>query len=286
MLTALGKILSQRPAEHPIFIVGGSRSGTIVLLKALGEHPDILSTPSENPFITDIGRMAYDLAFANERDTHYYNRTLRIPHEHIYATLRRLAWESSLGPHYGLGYLLKQSVAQRKLLPAKRRWCTKSFPGKNTALGLQALYPNARFIWILRNGLHVVQSRTKFPEFRSLEFREHCERWAESIRRFSYLVDLPTATVVHQEDLTEDPDAVFRRIFTLVELPYHPGPTQYALHNHVHPLDDEKIRQGVNVRETLRQRPPPYITWSAEQKDLFKTICAGAMAKAGYEIPF
>lgn len=286
MLTTLGKLISQRPFSHPIFIVGGSRSGTIVLLKALGEHPHILSTPSENPFITDIGRMAYDLSHADERDTYYYERTMRVSREHIYTTLRRLAWESCLGPNYGLSYLLKESILQRRLLPAKRRWCTKSFPGKKTAHGLLALYPCARFIWILRNGLHVVHSRTKFPEFRSLDFREHCEHWASSIRRFAYLAEMPTATVVHQEDLAENPDAVFRRIFELLKLPYHPGPTQYAFTHLVHPLDDEKITKGVNVKEILRQRPPPYETWSAEQISIFKEICAEAMATAGYDVPF
>lgn len=286
MLDSLGQMLSRRLFDHPIFIVGGSRSGTIVLLKALGEHRDILSTPSENPFITDIGRMAYDLAFASERDAHYYERTLRLPRERIYATLRRLALESSLGPHYGLSHLLRQSVARKRWLPLKRHWCTKSFPGHDTARGLQALYPNARFIWILRNGLNVVHSRTKFPEFRELDFSEHCRHWAESIRRFAYLADLPTATVVQQEALTDDPDAVFRRIFTLVGVPYDPAPTRYALNNHVHPLADEGITQGVNVKEVLRQRPPPYDAWSQEQKETFKAICGGAMEKAGYAIPF
>lgn len=286
MLDSLGQMLSRRLFDHPVFIVGGSRSGTIVLLKALGEHPLILSTPSENPFITDIGRMAHDLAFASARDAHYYERTLRVGRDHIFHTLKRLAFESSLGPHYGLSFLARQSLAQKKVLPAKRRWCTKSFPGLNTARGLQALYPNARFIWILRNGLNVVHSRTKFPEFRELDFGEHCQHWAESIRRFAYLADLPTATVVQQEALTDDPDAVFRRIFALVDVPYDPASTRYALNNHVHPLADESITPGVNVKEVLRQRPPPYETWSQEQKNTFKDLCGGAMEKAGYAIPF
>lgn len=286
MLSYLGQKLSHRLFDNPIFIVGGSRSGTIVLLKALGEHPDILSTPSENPFITDIGRMAYDLAFATERDVHYYDRTLRVSRGHIFHTLKRLAFESSLGPDYGVSYLLRQSVAQKRLLPARRHWCTKSFPGLNTAQGLQALYPNARFVWILRNGLNVVHSRTKFPEFRELDFSEHCQHWAESIRRFAYLIDLPAATVVHQEDLTDDPDQVFQRIFSLVGVPHHPASTQYALNNHVHPLDDESITKGVNVKEVLRKRPPPYESWTPEQRSTFRDICGDAMAKAGYELPF
>ena len=53
MLDLLGKLASTRFSKSPIFIVGGSRSGTIVLLKAMGRHTRILSTPSEDPFVTD-----------------------------------------------------------------------------------------------------------------------------------------------------------------------------------------------------------------------------------------
>jgi len=286
MLDTIGKLASRNFFDNPIFIVGGSRSGTIVLFKAVGLHPQILSTPSEDPFITDVGRMAYDLAYADERDVYYYERTLRVSRDYIYDTLKRLALESAIGPHYGLRHLARQSISDKKLLPAKRYWCTKTFPGENTAKGLQALYPNARFIWILRNGMNVVHSRTKFPEFRDLDFSEHCQHWAESIRRFAYLTEMPTATVVHQEDLTNDPDAVFRRIFQLVGVPYDATPTEFALNNHVHPLADESIHKGVNVKEALKQRTPPHESWSQVQKDTFKDICGGAMVQAGYDMPY
>lgn len=286
MLDTVGQIASRNFFDNPIFIVGGSRSGTIVLFKALGLHPEILATPSEDPFITDVGRMAYDLAHASERDVHYYERTLRVPRDYIFARLRQLALESALGPHYGLRHLLRQSVAQKTWLPRKRYWCTKSFPGRNTALGLQALYPNARFIWILRNGLHVVHSRTLFPEFRDLDFSEHCQHWADSIRRFAYLADMPAAAVVHQEDLADDPDAQFRRIFDRLGLPYAPAPTEFALNNHVHPLAQESVTPGVDVKAVLKQRKPPHESWSDTQRATFKDLCGEAMAQAGYAMPF
>jgi len=42
MLDWLGKIACARFINRPIFIIGGSRSGTIVLLKAMGRHARIL----------------------------------------------------------------------------------------------------------------------------------------------------------------------------------------------------------------------------------------------------
>lgn len=286
MFNLLGRQLAINLLTRPLFIVGGSRSGTIVLLKAIGQHPNILATPSENPFITDIGRMAYDLGLATEKDQDYYERTLRIPHTYIYDTLRRLALESSLGPHYGIRFLLASLIKQRINIFNKKILCTKSFPGEKTALGLQVLYPNARFIWILRNGMSVVYSRAKFPEFRGLEFSEHCRHWADSITRFAYLRKMPEATVVHQEDLTDVPDAVFRAIFDLVDLPYHPASTEFALHTHVHPLADLNISSGVDVKQVLKERRPPHESWSEDMRAIFKDICGDAMSLAGYEISF
>jgi hypothetical protein len=286
MLAVFGRLLSKRFFERPIFVVGGSRSGTIALLKAMGRHPQVLATPSEDPFICDVGRLAYDLAHASERDVHYYERTLRVSRAYIFGYLRRLALESALGPRYGLAYQLKQSLKDRTLLPMRQHWCTKSFPGENTAKGLQAMYPDARFVWILRNGIDVVHSRTKFPEFRELPFDEHCRHWADSIHRFSYLARMPESTVVHQEDLIENPDEVFRRIFDLAGVRYDSAPTNFALNTLVHPLDDLAITSGVNVKEVLRKRPPAQEMWNGKQVATFRAICRDAMIIAGYEMPF
>lgn len=286
MLDWLGKFATAGFINHPIFIVGGSRSGTIVLLKAMGRHARIVSTPSEDPFITDVGGMVHSLEFCDEVEKKYYTDTLRIPQAYIYERLRCLALESALGPHCGLRYLIKLAVAGKANPAKKRYWCTKTFPGKNVAQGLMRLYPDARFIWILRNGVNVVHSRGKFPAFRDLSFEEHCRHWADTVGRFSYLLELPGAVVVHQEELVEDPDRVFRRIFHTLGIDYDPKPTRYAQTHHVHPLADESTTKGVDIKKTLSERPPAYLEWTQEQKRIFKDICGSTMQMAGYNVEF
>jgi hypothetical protein len=286
MFDWLGKLATARLIESPIFIVGGSRSGTIVLLKAMGRHARILSTPSEDPFITDIGGMVHELEFCSAVEKQYYLETLRISTDYLYRTLRRLALESALGPHYGLKQLVKLAVIKKVNPLAKRYWCTKTFPGRNVAQGLTRLYPEARFIWILRNGVSVVHSRGKFPAFRDLPFEEHCRHWADSINRFSYLLEFPETVVVHQEDLVDAPDKVFRRIFETIHIDYDPKPTEYALTHHVHPLGDEGTIKGVDIKKTLSERAPAYQEWSQDQRRTFKDICGQAMQLAGYGVEF
>ena len=286
MLGWLGKVVSSRFFNSPIFIVGGSRSGTIVLLKAMGRHCQILSTPSEDPFITDVGRMVHSLEFCSEIEMQYYLDTLRISHGYIYDILRRLALESALGPHYGLKHLIKLAVGKKVNPLRKRYWCTKTFPGKNTAQGLMKIYPEAKFIWILRSGVNVVYSRCKFPAFHDRPFEEHCRHWANSIARFNYLLELPAAVVVHQEDLVDDPERVFHRIFEYFGIDYDPQPTDYALTHHVHPLGDESTTKDIDIKKTLAERPPAYQEWTQEQMGMFKDICGEAMQMAGYKVEF
>lgn len=286
MLDWLGKIACARFINRPIFIIGGSRSGTIVLLKAMGRHARILSTPSEDPFITDVGRMVYSLEYCSEVERQYYQDTLRISRGYIDGLLRRLALESALGPHYGLRQLIKMSLVDMVNISAKRYWCTKTFPGKNTAQGLKKLYPDARFIWILRSGVNVVNSRCQFPAFRELPFEEHCRHWASSIERFKYLLEFPDTVVVRQEELVDDPGMVFRRIFTTLDINYDSKPAEYALTHHVHPLGDESTTKNIDIKKTLSARPPAYLAWTRVQKDMFKDICGDAMRMAGYTVKF
>lgn len=286
MFDLIGRRLSLRFIENPIFIIGGSRSGTIALLKAMGRHRNVLAAPTEDPFITDIGRMALELEFFFNDEKQYYIRTLRISFDYICESLRRLALESAFGPHYGFWQYIQHLTKEKTCILNKRHWCTKTFPGQKTADGLLRLYPNAKFIWILRNGVSVVHSRTKFPEFRDLPFDEHCIHWAESIKRFSYLSKLPQATMLKQEEFASNPDVVLRRIFSHVGLEYDSHPTEFSLTHHVHPLSDESTTKGVDVKKVLSERPAAYADWSDEWKSLFKDICGEAMGIAGYGIEF
>jgi len=211
---------------------------------------------------------------------------MRISHAYVYDVLRRLALESALGPHYGLKQLVKLAVRNKVNPLTKYYWCTKTFPGENVAQGLKRLYPEAKFIWILRSGVNVVYSRCRFPAFRDQSFEDHCLHWAGTIERFSYLLEMPGAVVVHQEELVDDPDRVFRRIFEEFRIDYDPKPTEYALTHHVHPLGDESTTKGVDIKKTLSDRPPAYQDWTEKQKKIFKDICGKAMQLAGYEIEF
>lgn len=286
MLSIIGKILSSKIINKPIFVVGGSRSGTSVLVQALGKHKLIYSFKGEAPFITDIGGMVHDLEYAPEREISYYKNSLKVSHSYIYENLRRLGYESVFGKSYGLIRML-QDMVRREFNPvAKKFWCAKTFPNENVAKGLIKLYPSAKFILIRRNGIEVVHSRTQFHGFRDLDFRRQCEEWARSGNQFSYLLEHESAVTIKHEDLIDDPQAVFKKICEHIEIEYDPRPAEFTSTHQVHPLANVVTSENVDVKDVMSQRGPAYENWTTEQRHVFKEVCAETMDRMGYAIPF
>ena len=286
MLNIIGKIFSSKVIKNPIFVVGGSRSGTSVLVQALGKHKLIYSFKGEAPFITDIGGMVYDLEYAPKRKINYYKNSLRVSHNYIYDNLRRLGYECAFGKNYGLMRMLKD-MKHREFNPVtKKFWCAKTFPNENVAKGLLKLYPDAKFILIYRNGIDVVHSRTKFHGFRDLDFRKQCEEWVQSGNNFAFLMKHERAIAIKHEDLINYPQVVFQHICNHLDIEYDPSPAIFTSTHQVHPLATVTTSKNVDVKEIMSQRDPVYENWTEEQRNTFKEICSEMMAKMEYSIPF
>ncbi len=283
MLDIPGRILSAPFFERPILIVGTGRSGTSVLLQALGHHPKIYALPGEAPFLTSIGGAAHLFEGADNRD--YYRDSLKVGRPYLYRQLRRLGFEVAAGPHYGGLRLLKGLIGRAPFPLGRRHWCAKTFPSERVTAGLLAIYPSARFVYIVRDGCDVVHSRTRFKGFSHQDFRQHCINWAEGVEKYRHLRSLPQCRSTTQEALLADPGACFGAIFDFLCLPSHPGPEAFARSNLIHPLD-QGTRSGTDPRKALEERAPAFAHWTAEQRALFKEICGVSMAELGYEIPF
>lgn len=286
MLNIIGKILSSKIIKNPIFVVGGSRSGTSVLVQALGKHKLIYSFKGEAPFITDIGGMVYNLEYAPEREISYYKNSLKVSHSYIYDNLRRLSYECAFGKNYGLIRMLKNMVCREFNPVNKEFWCAKTFPTENVAKGLMKLYPSGKFILIHRNGIDVVHSRTQFHGFRDLDFQRQCEEWVRSGNHFAYLLEHERAIAIKHADLIDDPQAVFQTVCKHLEIEYDPSPAIFTSTHQVHPLATVATSENVDVKKVMSQRGPVYESWTIEQRQVFKEVCAEAMARMGYAIPF
>lgn len=281
----VGRLMARRVEDRPIFVVGGGRSGTSVLVQALGKHREIYAFTGEDPFLTDIGGMMFNLEFADERELAYYRNSLRVSHQHIYTALKKLAYESAFGPHYGLRSMMRDTASGAFSLFTKTCWCAKTFPVKSVAQGLLKLYPQARFILIHRSGIDVVNSRTQFHGFRELDFRKQCEEWAQNVRDFSYLMEFPQATTVRHRDLVDDPEGVFRHIQSFLGMEYDPAPATFAQTTQIHPLATVSNETNVDVKSLMASRPQVFEGWAPDQQAIFREICSEPMSRLGYAVP-
>ncbi len=237
----------------------------------------------EAPFITSVGGAAYLFEYASDRD--YYIASLRYPKEYLYHSLRTLCFEYAAGKHYGLKLVLKGILDGDRSHLNKDYWCAKTFPDTKVAKGLIKLYPNVKFLYIIRNGYDVVHSRTKFSAFSHQDFEKHCREWSNAVDKYGYIKHLQCATMVRHENLVQHPEQFFENIFKFLGVQNHPRPSTYVRNNLVHPLD-KPTQTVTNVKETFSKRQPPYETWSQEQCEIFKNICGGKMEEVGYDIPF
>ncbi|MCC6456217.1 MAG: sulfotransferase [Caldilineaceae bacterium] len=279
----LGKQLTSGYFHNPIFVVGAGRSGTSVLQQALGKHPLILDVGGESPFIPYVGYLVYPFEFRENKQ--YHVDCLNTSTRYLYDQLRKLTFESVMGPHYGL----RKSLASLRKLDThrltKRYWCAKTFPNQEECRGLLQLYPTAKFLYIFRNGYEVVHSRTRFGKMRERDFSSHCVEWSRHVEKFHYLFELKEAMHLRQEELASQPGALFPRIQQFLGIEYDEAPEKFAGSTLIHPLD-QRTKTAVDVAQSFKERAPVYEGWSLEQRQTFKSICGSAMARLSYEIPF
>ena len=194
-----------------------------------------------------IGRVAYLLEHGEEKD--YFLEQTKVPKQYFYAKLKQLCFESSTGPYYGYRKLIKEFIKNPSGYLKKSYWCVKTFPGEEAAQGLLSLYPQARFVYLVRNGINVVHSRTKFQHFRDREFAEHCRVWSLAAKRFEYLQNFEAAVLVQQEELVDAPELVIQKICDHLSISQNDGPANFLKNTLVH--SKKKWKKGLKRRKNL-----------------------------------
>lgn len=281
--------LTKKCLSAPIFVAGPGRSGTTILMEAIGTHKKVITLSGEAPLISQIGKLVYLHEFAGNK--HYYNDSLKISKKYLYQCLRRICIESVGGKYYALPaiirsqgkYLLRYNINNISI--NKSFWCTKMIPKSKEAMGLTKLFPKVKFLCILRNGIDVVQSRISFFGFSKLDFGTQCRTWVNSIKNLNYMNHLDSALVVRYEHLVNQPRRFFQEICSFIGLPYDNRMVDFIKKNMIHPLN-ENTKVGINVKAILDARKPSYKNWNSKQLEIFKKICCPTMKKLGYMLPF
>lgn len=278
----MGSFLTNHFFDSPLFIIACGRSGSTALVNSVGQHPAIISSPYEAPMLSYFGEAVFHYQ-SSDVNTYYQNST-QIPSDHLKYVLRSLCYETVWGKHFGLRNHLLHLKQQKKSFFAIRYWAVKTFLNEKQAVGFKNLFPKAKFVYIYRNGIDVVNSMMHFGWFSTQEFSVLCEFWAERVFQYDYLRQCENAVSIRHEDFLTSPGKIFNQLFQYLQIENTSASSKYAESHLIHPLNAPTRR--ANPRQEIMNRNSPSDNWSPEQKAIFKDICSEAMLKLGYPLPF
>lgn len=180
-----------REGRQPLFILGFARSGTTLLQRLLNSYDDVLIWGEHVGFLRDVAN-AYARVW---RNPDYFKST--VPLAEVLQDTRPLtrwqAWMNWTTPDdwRRLYREFVESVFLPEGLPGRRVWGWKEVHyvgarNDHTLPFLAEIFPDARFVFLVRNGFDTMASFGVWPFRRSLAAwqQEGCVAWVRAMRTF------------------------------------------------------------------------------------------------------
>lgn len=281
----------QHRQHRPFFVIGSSRSGTTMLRLMLNSHSR-LSIPGETWFLSELMDklpLSGGLTDAQKNiavDTilnHWRWKEWGIDDQSLVQAVGRLE-NPSLADLIDATYSLTVPPSTNGV-----RWGDKT-PGYTTEVDrLHAVYPDAQFIHLIRDGRDVCLSLKK-TGWHGEDTWTIAKYWSEAITSAHQAgTNLPSGRYleIQYEDLVADPEAVLRSMCTFLDLSFEAGMLSF----HQTASDNIPGRAEAHLTKTHRApRQSDIQRWKTEQPLpqtlLFEAFAGEALTLAGYERRF
>ena len=251
------------------FLAGTGRSGTTVLRNSLGQHPEIHYNGKENNVVQDVVDVARHNFVSPSRQY-----ALVVDKETYCAAFRDL--------------LIKILWPEPKMR-SRPVWMAAINPTAETMEFLLEIFPDAKVIGLVRDGVDVVLSRQNHRSFKTGTFESHCRTWvrtqpvvewgksnSSNFRLFRYesLADRVTLS------------KAFSELFGWMGLSQNDAPVEHVFETTYHPTELEGSLSGSNVPSSVETKRARWQLWSNAERELFRSICGPFMKQMGFEMPF
>jgi len=214
----------------PLFIVGAPRSGTKLLLRLVGQHPRAALPTGETEFLPYVARRWSRFGDLSDRETfHAFARWMgkfiyfRDRARHGNPLIDPDVWYESCRDFTPAG-VFEALVRHDNDVPpdSDRIWGDKSPTYMRSLDLLHELYPEARFLHIIRDGRDVALS-TKETWGKSM--LRAAQRWVDDVELCrAQGRELGDAYLeIRFEDLVADTEAVMRQVSGFLEVPFDPS---------------------------------------------------------------
>jgi len=222
------------PGEpRPIFIIGSYRSATSALTWALGQHPNIFPLEETHflyklavdiEYLYDIGASQGERSFlgsANYTRRHFRNHFGDACHAMIVEAKKRIAKRSYEAALKHRDHVSPNIKLRRGWWQPKRRWIDGTPENSHYVLPLLRLFPQARFIHILRNPRSVATSLMHFSTMGSHDYaeKEAYETWtrlAHACALTEQALGPSRVMRLHHEDLVASPEDALSRCLDFI----------------------------------------------------------------------
>jgi hypothetical protein len=279
---------TDRSAPPPLFVVGCGRSGTTMLRLMLDSHPD-LAVPWESHFIV-----------AMWKDRRRYRAASGVDAELM---VRDIADSPMFGQWEVPDDVLERRIdaLDRPSFPdvidavfmayadsrGKRRWGDKTPAYVRSIPLLARLFPDSRFVHVIRDGRDVALSYLSVPWGPS-DIWLAARRWKHDVsagRRDGARLPTSRYLEVRYEDVIRDPRDALERICRVADLPFDEGMLEY------HRDGSERLAspEAHKAYHASASKPPTagLRDWRTQMSEdaltAFESVAGGLLGELGYE---
>jgi hypothetical protein len=262
--------------DFPFFLLGHDRSGT-TMLRLILDRGDV-AVPSESMFLLDIDERTPPEELARE----------------IWDHPRVSLWSLPGGPppippslsrDEAFRFVVSSPFVAYAAREGKARWGDKTPAYLGSIDRLAAIWPDARFVVLVRDGRDVALSIMKVP-FGPNNVWAAARSWAHAIRlgRTAAARYPERVLTLRYEDLVAGPEAEVQKVCTFLELDYSPGMLAIE-ETHRSKLVQEQadwftnVWAGINADAVGKWRRE----MSAHDQRVFESVAGAELRELGYE---
>lgn len=263
----------------PFFIVGSARSGTTLLRLILNSHHAV-AVPPESRFVTELWQGVEDEdvpGFLDKLAGHRQFQAWELPIEAVAA---------EIGKHESVAYREAIQAVYRAYAKAhgKARWGDKT-PRYVLNIPLLAdLFPDARFVHLVRDGRNVALSYAGMP-FGPKTAPKAAVVWSERVLagvRDGRPLGAMRYREIRYEDLVRDTEAQVKDLCSFLDLPFDPAMLDYTER-----ARDFVFEKAARFNPHVLEKPQSDVrswedTMPDRQVELFESIAGSALSEFGY----